>query len=394
MFSNVIIGKQLGMSKPRQKFLGIFFQTLFILRGKVTLTNLSRFSGWSERTFRRQYRRAWDFVKMNLSILGHVERGECIAAIDASAFKKSGKKTFGLGWFWSSIANRAIKGIEISCIALVSLKHRTAFSLSVVQTNGKTKDKSRMQTYIRQLKDCKAELVNCVKYLVADGFYSKSTFVNAVLSIGLHHIGRLRDDANMMYLFKGKHEKRKGRKNKYGGKFSGVDRRKWKFVQNLQYDKKKVEMHTALMFHKSLKRVVRVVALLTPETGKHVLLFSTDHNLAAEKILEYYSSRFQIEFIFRDAKQHLGLEDCQSRNRNALHFHFNAVMTALNLIKADLFHQGRLSADLPISVADYKTEVTNRIMIQRFTEKLGLSPEFVINHPAYEELVNFGRLVA
>lgn len=382
------------MSKPRQKFLEIFFQTLFVLRGKVNMTNLSRFSGRSERTFRRNFRKVWDFVKINLAVLGVVDMGECVAAIDASAFRKSGKKTFGLGWFWSGAANRAIKGLEISCIALVSLTLGTAFPLSVVQTDGKVKDKSRMLAYVRQLKACKDELVKRVKYIAADGFYSKSSFVNAVLSIGLHHIGRLRDDANMLYLFKGKHVIRKGPKNKYAGKFNGVDRRRWKFIRTMKYDHHVVEMHSAVLYHKSLKRNIHVVALLTPDKGKHVLLFSTDTQLAPEKIFQYYSSRFQIEFVFRDTKQHLGLEDCQSRGKKTLQAHFNFVMTALNLIKADLFAQGRLSVDQPISIADYKTQATNRFLLHRFIEKLDLSPDFVINHPAYEELLNFGRLVA
>jgi putative transposase len=39
------------------------------------------------------------------------------------------------------------------------------------------------------------------------------------------------------------------------------------------------------------------------------VLFSTDTDLTAEQIVDYYSLRFQIEFNFRDAKQHWGLED-------------------------------------------------------------------------------------
>jgi len=53
-----------------------------------------------------------------------------------------------------------------------------------------------------------------------------------------------------------------------------------------------------------------------------------------------------------------------------------------------------LAPEIPISIADYKTEMTNRFLLNRFIEKLDLSPEFVFNHPAYEEFINFGRLVA
>jgi len=38
-------------------------------------------------------------------------------------------------------------------------------------------------------------------------------------------------------------------------------------------------------------------------------LFTTDLNLSYDKILDYYTLRFQIEFNFRDAKQYFGLAD-------------------------------------------------------------------------------------
>ena len=50
--------------------------------------------------------------------------------------------------------------------------------------------------------------------------------------------------------------------------------------------------------------------LLLITKGKKIgksLLYSTDENLDASKIIQYYQLRFQIEFIFRDATKHLGL---------------------------------------------------------------------------------------
>jgi IS4 transposase len=57
---------------------------------------------------------------------------------------------------------------------------------------------------------------------------------------------------------------------------------------------------------------------------RYVVLFSTDLELSARLIVEYYKARFSIEFIFRDAKQFAGFSDCQSREKQVLHFHFNA----------------------------------------------------------------------
>ena len=61
---------------------------------------------------------------------------------------------------------------------------------------------------------------------------------------------------------------------------------------------------------------------------RNALLFSTDIHLPPEQIVEYYQARFQIEFIFRDAKQFTGLSDCQARHLPRLDFHFNASLIA------------------------------------------------------------------
>ena len=45
--------------------------------------------------------------------------------------------------------------------------------------------------------------------------------------------------------------------------------------------------------------------------------------LVPERIFRFYGVRFQIEFAFRDAMQHLGLNDSQARSQAKLHFRFN-----------------------------------------------------------------------
>ena len=63
----------------------------------------------------------------------------------------------------------------------------------------------------------------------------------------------------------------------------------------------------------------------------HFLLGCSDLECPATTILSYYRLRFAIEFLFRDAKQHLGLTHCQSTQEKRLAFHFQAVMMTLNL---------------------------------------------------------------
>ncbi len=66
-----------------------------------------------------------------------------------------------------------------------------------------------------------------------------------------------------------------------------------------------------------------------PQTKEGVLLYSTDPELAPTRLFRFYRARFQIEFAFRDTKQHLGFNDCQARAQAKLHFHFNMVFAAL-----------------------------------------------------------------
>ena len=85
----------------------------------------------------------------------------------------------------------------------------------------------------------------------------------------------------------------------------------------------------------SLKRKVRLAYLLDcrdPKRVGRILLFSTDIHMGASDILDFYKARFQIEFIFRDAKQFTGLTDCQARDFTKLDFHFNASLMALESI--------------------------------------------------------------
>ena len=62
--------------------------------------------------------------------------------------------------------------------------------------------------------------------------------------------------------------------------------------------------------------------------------FSSDTQMKNIDVLDYYQTRFQVEFCFRDAKQFIGLTDCQSRDLNKLHIHLNASLTNVNMAKA------------------------------------------------------------
>ena len=82
----------------------------------------------------------------------------------------------------------------------------------------------------------------------------------------------------------------------------------------------------------------------------HIILFSSDLELSYEKLIDYYSLRFQIEFNFRDAKQFWGLEDFMNTSQTAVTSAANLSFFMVNLshylLKPGLpFHQAQSIID-------------------------------------------------
>ena len=124
----------------------------------------------------------------------------------------------------------------------------------------------------------------------------------------------------------------KGASRKYDGKVDFKDLVKWELI-GLDEKYPHLTIYTQKLFAVNLDRVLKVVLLLNIKTNKYVLLACTDTELDARLIAKYYQLRFQIEFIFRDAKQFMGLNDCQARDENKLDFHFNASLSAVNIAR-------------------------------------------------------------
>ena len=73
------------------------------------------------------------------------------------------------------------------------------------------------------------------------------------------------------------------------------------------------------------------IPISSPANGVIVVLFSTDTDLTAEQIVDYYSLRFQIEFNFRDAKQHWGLENFMNVRQQTVTNAANIAIFMVNL---------------------------------------------------------------
>ena len=119
-------------------------------------------------------------------------------------------------------------------------------------------------------------------------------------------------------------------------------------------------------------------------------LFSTDLELCPDKLFRLYRSRFQIEFLFRDAKQHLGLTDGQIRSENGVHHHCNLSLLATNLLRLkDREVQGKTEERI-ISLDAWKRKNYNRLLLKRIIVAFGIEAEVNKNKEKLQELINFG----
>ena len=73
-----------------------------------------------------------------------------------------------------------------------------------------------------------------------------------------------------------------------------------------------------------------------------------------------YKARFQIEFLFRDAKQFTSLSACQARSQAKLHFHFNSSALTLGKLQA---RQQSGGSQVGFSMASVKRRAFNQHLL-------------------------------
>lgn len=130
------------------------------------------------------------------------------------------------------------------------------------------------------------------------------------------------------------------------------------------------------------------------EQWKHKLYFSTDLKLQAQKVLQYYQTRFQIEFTFRDAKQHAGLNHCQARSEKKLHFHFNMALTTINIAKITHWMHIPKQQREAFYMTDIKTVYNNLLLLNRFFSVFAIKPNFTKNKQKIQQLLYYGARAA
>ena len=225
------------------------------------------------------------------------------------------------------------------------------------------------------MSDNKQVLQRITSVLVADSAFSKKPFVDKMLGIGFNVVSRLRHDAALYYLWDCKPTGKPGRPRVKGDKidYENIDKSK---VKILCTDVSKGRVYALKAWCQSLHRKISLVIHILPNGG-HRLYFSTDENMNGRDVMEYYNTRFQIEFCFRDAKQFVGLCDCQARDKRKLDFAFNSSFTATNIAQI-------MCKEYNLSIGKLKEFMIKAYYAQRIIDVFEKSP----NTPLNREIVN------
>jgi len=325
---------------------------ILTMTGRVTMLSISRWGGMSYKTVGRFLDKKINWLNLNYSIIKDGIEEDFIIGADECTVSKSGHLTHNIGYFYSGLQKRAIKGIQFLIFSIINPKEKRSYPLFVKQlkqqkAKKETKPKKKRNRKKGRPKGSKNrskenvkltgvyKVVNWYlkkitkevelpknKYLVYDGMMGCNTGVVSVKRAKFELISKLKSNSKLYFKYEGKQNKR-GRRRVYGDRvdFYNMDEK------YLKESTKEGDIETKIYQFKALSKAIycplNVVLILSKnlKTNKIsiTLLFSTDLNLEYKKIIDYYSSRFQIEFNFRDSKQFFGLEDFMNVTKRRVH---------------------------------------------------------------------------
>lgn len=387
-----------SLNKTRKDFILSVLWHFLSIKGRINFMQLGRYSQYCEQTHRIHFEKDFDFLSFNTILATRVISKDRIVALDPCYIPKSGKETYGKGKFWSGCDKAAKWGLDICGFAVVDVENNTAFHLKAWQTPGIQERNAQEFNLLSHYADIVFQNAKAFReistYVVADAYFSKKPFVDSILEAELHFISRLRDDSVLMYNHYGKPTGKRGRPRKFAGRVNVNNPDTSYFEQEICNEE--LTIYTAQVYSKAFNREIKLAIAVFYKDGREVarkLYFSTDLNQQGRQIVRYYRSRFQIEFLYRDAKQHTGLTDCQARSEKKLDFHFNASLTAVNLAKFDWLNAYK-DDKKTFSMANYKTFFHNALMLERFICRFAINPNSPKNQKIVNELLDYGRIAA
>ncbi len=246
--------------------LNVIVTALLAMTGRVTMLGISRWTGegGSYRTVQRFFNTPIAWVKVHWCLIRHCFLSSddvFIIAGDETVVTKSGKITYGIDRFFSSLYEKAVPGLSFFTISLISTKNRTSFPLMIQQivrseekttcsedlsstenskgdqnksepkkrkgpgrpkgSRNKKKEDVDLSPYLcfiqSMLKKVLQIIGNCtiLDYIVFDGAFGNNNALQMVKQCRKHLISKLHRNSALYFPYSGKYSGR-GRRKKYG----------------------------------------------------------------------------------------------------------------------------------------------------------------------------------
>lgn len=421
----VCLESQIAGSTMRQ--LKQIVQAFLCIPNRATMLGLARWGekGGSYRSLQRLYQTPIHWLLLHWILLKTWflrSEGLYLLAGDEVVVSKAGKKTHGVGRFYSSIAQQVIPSLSFLTVSVIDVAARQSYPLQIEQLlPSAPKEKAKqdklkrppgrpkgsknhakvappltpiLALFQKSLAGLKMQIsALAVKHIVLDGKFGNAPSIGVVRATGLHIVSKLRHDAALYLPFTGAKPSR-GPTPGYGAKLNLAQLPDSLLRSRAIEDDYQVEIYQMQVYQKEYSELLNVIFIRKTalKTGKvaQVLLFSTDLSLTAAQIMDYYSLRFQIEFNFRDAKQYWGLEDFMNVSPQAV---TNAVNLAFFMVNvSQILLKPYRQTDPQFSVLDLKAQFRAQRYLHETIKLLPFSPEPHLISRIWQRLTRFGAI--
>ncbi len=411
---------------------------MLVISGRLTMLGLSRWTekGGSYRTIQRLYHHVlpwkalhWAFFRQRIL----KPDNEYLVAGDEVVVSKAGQKTHGLDRFFSGVQQQVIPSLSFFTWSLVNVQDEQSYPLQTTQTVKSAEEKAASQAKavakkvkkttepakrgrpkgsknkakqsvvlnpeLVRIQDALHALLATVgttlrlTYVVLDGHFGNYPSAFMVRSTNLQLISKLRSDAALYPAFAGQHRGR-GPKPKYGPKLD-VRQLEAPYLKAASIKGHvRTDIYQGQFYNKEFAFPLNVVVILKTnletQTQAHVILFSTDLELAYDKMIKFYSLRFQIEFNFRDAKQYWGLEDFMNVKETAVTNAANLSLFMVNFSAALLQPFRQHNPDY--SILDLKAQYRGYRYASETIKMLPEKPDAILLADIFQHIAQLGAI--
>jgi hypothetical protein len=287
--------------------------------------------------------------------------GRLLVALDDFINPKTGRKIFGCSHLFDHAAKAnqskypwAQNVVVVGLLTLIKgrwaclpLAHRFYLPKKAIASQSDTMHipgkatlfQTKLQQAAKMLLQLAHHFVGVPVTVVCDSWFGNDGLFKPVrkhLGDSFHVLSRLRSNTVLYTLAPKRTSKQRGRSRKYGRRLGTCAEMAAKSKLEATYHRvflygqyREVLASTKVIMLKTLKCPVRVVWVF--RKIQWTALFSTDLDLTAEQIIEYYGARWKIESGFKEIKQDIGSSKSQTRTAHAVMNHMNFSMMAATI---------------------------------------------------------------